>query len=108
MTEERMIRVKQAETAEDRPIGLHWEMDMWEYRWSELEPAPMRYTIEYGDGDEEWFYAKDEFQKDLLAFALATEHYWFYDRKEISDMFEKGTISVREKTHDRTAKDNAI
>lgn len=58
---------------------------------------PKKYIIEYGDGDEEEFYVLDEQQKFLFAYALATEHYWFYDRNEISEMFDKETIKVIEK-----------
>lgn len=69
-------------------------MDPIYVRKEDTEPLPKKYTIEFGDGDEEEFYAIDEQQKFLFSFVLAQEHYWFYDKEEISDMFDNETIKV--------------
>lgn len=92
--EERMIRV----VFEDgKSFGLVGDspLDPIYIRKTDTEPIPKKYTIEYGDGDFEEFYALDEQQKFIFSFALATEHYWFYDRQEISDMFDNNTIVVK-------------
>ncbi len=91
--EERMIRV----VFEDgKSFGLVGDspLDPIYIRKTDTEPIPNKYTINYGDGDFEEFYALDEQQVFLFSYALATEHYWFYDRKEIEDMFENKTIQV--------------
>lgn len=70
-------------------------MDPIYVRKDDTEPLPKKYTIEFGDGDEEEFYAIDEQQKFLFSLALASEHYWFYDKEEISEMFDNETIKVK-------------
>ena len=64
--------------------------------WCPLDLAPKKYKVDYGDGDFEYFYAKDETDKYLLAFGLATEHYWFETREQIGMWMEEESIKVEE------------
>lgn len=93
MTEERMIRVVFEEEKDYAEIGYS-PLDPIFIKKEHTEPMPIKYVIEYGDGDEEEFYALNQQQHFLFSHALATEHYWFYDINELNEMFEKETIKV--------------